>query len=364
MMNPQQEEIIRFLHILQPIRVIDWADIKIQKNQELGRGSFGIVNTVTIPNTTKPLAMKIIKLEECLTKEETNLQYERIHREIQLLQSFSHPNILPLYGISFNSKKIPFKIGLLTPLKWGSLAKLLKLLYTGQATKDKLPSGNTITNEIKQKIIFGISAGLLYLSTKNIIHRDVKPENILLDEDYNPFLCDFGFAKETLSKGSLSQSEIFGTPLYIAPEIFLGKIHYSEKVDIYSWAIVINSILDEKMPWKELFEENPNVTPFIIQTNIVQGKRPTLIEGEEYKLYRELIERGWDENPTKRPSAKEIIEILMQKEAILPGVDENKIMKYEKEVLTKIPEFLMTIFEKLEKQNQINEKLETELKKQ
>ena len=104
-MNPQEEGIIRFLHILQPIRVIDWADIKIQKNQELGRGSFGIVNTVTIPNTAKPLAMKIIKLEEYLTKEETNLQYERIHREIQLLQSCSHPNILPLYGITINYEK-------------------------------------------------------------------------------------------------------------------------------------------------------------------------------------------------------------------------------------------------------------------
>ena len=67
-MNPQQDEIIRFLDIIQPIRVIDWADITIQKNQELGRGSFGIVNTVTIPNTTKPLAMKIIQLDECLTK--------------------------------------------------------------------------------------------------------------------------------------------------------------------------------------------------------------------------------------------------------------------------------------------------------
>ena len=197
---------------------------------------------LSIPQFTKLLAMKIIKLEEYLTKEETNLQYERIHREIQLLQSCSHPNILPLYGITINYEKKPNEIGLLTPLKWGSLAKLLELLYTGQATEDKLPNGNKITNEIKQKIIFGISAGLLYLSTKNIIHRDVKPENILLDEDYNPFLCDFGFAKETISKGSLSQSEIFGTPLYIAPEIFLGKVHYSEKVDIYSWAIVINSI--------------------------------------------------------------------------------------------------------------------------
>ena len=99
-MNPQQDEIIRFLDIIQPIRVIDWANIKLQEN--LGRGSFGIVNTVTIPNTTKPLAMKIIQLDECLTKEESNLQYERIHTEIQLLQSCSHPNILPLYGISIN----------------------------------------------------------------------------------------------------------------------------------------------------------------------------------------------------------------------------------------------------------------------
>ena len=347
-MSNKIDDIIRFIQIIQPIRVIEWKDIKIEKS--LGEGSYGAVKMVRIPNTTKPLAMKILKLVECRNKEEMKLQYERIHREIQLLQSCSHPNILPLYGISINYDNTPFEIGILTPKKWGSLAKLLELLYTGQTTEENLPPGIKITNEIKQKIIFGISAGLLYLSTKNIIHRDIKPENILLDEDFNPLLCDFGFAKEIILKGSLSQSENFGTPLYEAPEIFLGEGKYNEKVDIYSWAIVINSILDEKMPWKELLEENPNIHPFIFFQNVMKGIRPQLIEGEEYKIYKNLIEKGWDQDPTKRPKAKEIIEILMKKEALLPDVNEMKMKEYEKEVLKQIPEYFMILFEKVEKE--------------
>ena len=249
-------EVIKFLQIIQPIRVIEWKEIQIE--QDLGEGSYGAVKKVKIPNSSKPLAMKILKLVQCRNKEETELQYERIHREIQLLQSCSHPNILPLYGISINYEKTPFEIGILTPLEWGSLAKLLDLIYKGQASEENLPGKKSITNEIKQKIIFGISAGLLYLSTKNIIHRDIKPENILLDENLNPLLSDFGFAKE-------------------------------------------------------------------------------------------LIIKGWDHEPWKRPTAREIVEILMKKEALLPQVDERKMKEYEREVLKNIPDFLITIIEKLEK---------------
>ena len=232
MARAKQEEIMHFMQIIQPIRVIDWEDIKIQ-DKMIGEGSYGKVTVVKIPNSSKPLAMKIFKLDEC--QKNLELQFERFHREIQLLHS---------YGVSINYKKTSFDIGIITPLKWGSLAKLLELLYTGRATEENLPQGIEITNEIIQKIIFGISAGLFYLSTKNIIHRDIKPENILLDEEFNPLLCDFGFAKERISQGSLSQSSNFGTPLYLAPEVFLNEGKYNEKVDIYSWAIVINSILD------------------------------------------------------------------------------------------------------------------------
>ena len=80
-----QDEIIRFLHIIQSIRIIEWNDIIIQEN--LGEESYGIVSKVTVP---KSFAMKIIKYR---TNKESNIQYERIHREIQLLHSCSHPNI-------------------------------------------------------------------------------------------------------------------------------------------------------------------------------------------------------------------------------------------------------------------------------
>ena len=151
--------------------------------------------------SAKILSMKILRINEIPNSQESYMQYEKIHREIQLLQSCSHPNIVPLYysktlrlffespnelifclridkkffvrsytlyGISIYFKKTPFEIGILTPLKWGSLAKLLKLVYEGKANEKNFPNGMNFSNQIKQKIIFGISAGIYYLFSKKI----------------------------------------------------------------------------------------------------------------------------------------------------------------------------------------------------
>ena len=130
----------------------------------LNSGSYGAVRRIKIQNFSKELTIKIIQ----------NINWddiydvERLIREIQILHSCDHPNILPLYGLAINRKTNPIQIGILTPLKWGSLAKLIELAYQGQANEQKLPKGTIYNNETRQKIIFGISAGLLYLSSKKL----------------------------------------------------------------------------------------------------------------------------------------------------------------------------------------------------
>ena len=92
-------EIQRFMKIIQPIRIIEWDMIK--KRKLLGEGAYGKVFQVTITNYEGFLALKIIKPDT----NNFEAHFEKIRREVQLLQSCSHPNILPLYGITINYEK-------------------------------------------------------------------------------------------------------------------------------------------------------------------------------------------------------------------------------------------------------------------
>ena len=337
-MDPMKlfEDFLNFIQFWEPLCIlVDWESIEFGENLE--SGSYGAVRKVKIQNFSKELTIKIISNIDWNDKYEI----ERLIREIQILHSCDHPNILPLYGLAINRKTNPIQIGILTPLKWGSLAKLIELAYQGQANEQKLPKGTIYNNETRQKIIFGISAGLLYLSSKKIIHRDIKLENILLDDNLNPLICDFGFAKQNISKSNnIKQSGALGTPLYAAPEIVMGKEDYTEKVDIYSWSIVINSILQEELPSVKMIQDSG----LGIRTIIL----PELIEGEEFKLYRELIERSKRIDPKERPSADEIVYKLLKKKAMLSDVNPISIKQYQKEILSNNFKISMILFQKID----------------
>ena len=341
----QFEDFLNFIKFWEPPCIlIDWESMQL--GEKLGSGSYGAVRKAKIQNFSKDITVKIIPN---IDWDDIN-DVERLIREIQILHSCDHPNILPLYGLAINRKKNPIQIGILTPLKWGSLRQLIELAYQGQANEQKLPKGTIFNNETKQKIIFGISAGLLYLSSKKIIHRDIKLENILLDDNLNPLICDFGFAKQNISKSSnMIQSGVLGTPLYTAPEIVMGKEDYSEKADIYSWSIVVNSILQEELPSIQMIPDSENC----LKTQIL----PKLIEGEEYKLYRELIEQSKMFTPKERPSANEIIYKLLKKEAMLSNVNEISIQQYQREVLSNIPVISVILFQKIDNLENENVKL-------
>ena len=351
-----QELLINLKDRSSPCIFVEWNNIKkINSNSRIGKGFFGTVFQVTISNFSKPLAMKVIDVND----NTTNLNKERISREIQLLYSCCHPNILPLYGITFNEQEN--LIGLITPLKWGNLAKVIDNLYKGES--NNLP--REFNNEMKQKVIFGITAGLYYLSSNNIIHRDIKLENILLDEDFNPFICDFGLAKEISTYEDLNQSEWgIGTLPYLAPELFLSKVS-NTKIDIYAWAIVVNSIIEGSPPYEELFNSS-DFTPFQMSSLISKGQRPSMVKDDKFKFYQDLIEKAWKNNFEERPSAEDILKELMKKEANLEGVNIENLNQYQMEILKATPDFLVQYNK--EKEEEINleiiKKYKMELKEQ
>ncbi|KAL5222452.1 hypothetical protein ABZP36_027165 [Zizania latifolia] len=179
-----------------------------------------------------------------------------------------------------------------------------------------------------------LAKALQYLSILGIVHRDVKPANILLDKDFHPHLADFGLAmyqkdiKHVCVKnwkssgkptGGFYKKNMVGTLIYMAPEILTKDIH-TEKSDVYSFAISINEILTGVVPYTDLRAEAQAHTILemtyteqqLTAAIVSQGLRPALAlpESGAPPSLLSLIQRCWDPDPQQRPSFKDITEEL------------------------------------------------------
>ncbi|XP_011870813.1 PREDICTED: serine/threonine-protein kinase pelle [Vollenhovia emeryi] len=192
----------------------------------LGRGGFGTVYRGIWKNTD--VAIKKIRQKGSDSDESYKLQLQQSLKEIKILNSRTHENILPLYAYSLGGEA-PCLVYQL--MKNGSLEDRLLLR---QKTKPLLWLQ-------RHDIAKGIARGLQYLHTigeKPLIHGDIKSANILLDKNFEPRIGDFGLAREGPDRDSMKISRIHGTRPYL-PDEFLRDKKLSTKIDSYSYGIVL-----------------------------------------------------------------------------------------------------------------------------
>ncbi|XP_028297130.1 receptor-interacting serine/threonine-protein kinase 1 isoform X2 [Gouania willdenowi] len=185
-----------------------------------------------------------------------------------------------------------------------------------------LPRGNLLTMletvdvpvSIKGRIILEILEGMVYLTKKHVIHKDIKPENILVDKDFHIKIADLGLATcQTWSKLTQQESRKksrsrtsgargAGTLSYMAPE-HLESIHTAstEKSDVYSFAIVVWVILTGEEPYRNARSENH------ISQCVRNGDRPAvdLIPNDTPAEIIDLMKGCWDHDPQRRPTYEE-----------------------------------------------------------
>jgi serine/threonine protein kinase len=192
----------------------------------IGRGAFSNIYKGENINTKMPVAVKEMPFDKI-----KNIK-ENIKREFTLLKTVDHPNIIKLHDVYFDesSKNIYFMIDL---YEKGDLSSLL--------------NGKQIKEKYTKKYMRQIKDGLEYLYSKKILHRDLKPQNILVSRDNSLVITDFGFAR--YFDNDIMLQTICGSPLYMAPEILL-KRKYNNISDLWSVGVILYEMLFGSVPFE------------------------------------------------------------------------------------------------------------------
>lgn len=194
---------------------------RYQIKEELGRGQSTVVYRAYDTEANREVAVKVLSVEQ------TPDISQRAHfkRELKMIASLEHPAIVPVYDVGEQDGQPYF---VMRYMAGGSLTQLI-------ASKGRLSLQETA------RIIDRIASALDHAHKQHIIHRDIKPDNILFDLDGNPYISDFGVAKPAATDTSPAEGQV-GTPGYMSPE----QIHneaVDERSDVYSLGVVIYQML-------------------------------------------------------------------------------------------------------------------------
>ncbi|KAK4438741.1 Receptor-like protein kinase HSL1 [Sesamum alatum] len=286
----------------------------------IGKGASGKVYKVVLSNG-ETVAVK--KLHERPNKDENNFKSVdsdtgEFEVEVETLGKIRHKNIVRLWCCCNTGNR---KLLVYEYLPNGSLGDLL------HSSKSKLLDWPT-----RFKIALDAAEGLSYLhhdSVPPIVHRDVKSNNILLDEDFGAKISDFGVAKvvKAVNKGIESMSVIAGSCGYIAPE-YAYTLRVNEKSDIYSFGIVILELVTGKSPIDPEFVEKGLAT--WVCTTLDRKGVDHVLDPELDSRFKEHICKVLSIGllcasslPINRPSMRRVVNMLQELSVTMPGLQEK-----------------------------------------
>ncbi|KMT14414.1 hypothetical protein BVRB_4g071930 [Beta vulgaris subsp. vulgaris] len=268
--------------------------------EELGRGSFGIVYKGIITAGGLPVCVAVKKLDR--TSGDTDKEFKT---EVNVIGKMHHKNLVQLIGYCKENDQ-----------------RLLVYEYMSNVCLADYLFGDVRPSWVERvQIAQGIAKGLLYLHEEcstQIIHCDIKPQNILLDEYKNVHISDFGLAKLLVLNQSQTTTAIRGTKGYVAPEWFRNK-PVTVKVDVYSFAVLLLEIICcRKCIRMEFIEEGAAIlTDWAF--DCYQSNRIHLLVNDDMEALDDIIRLKrfvmvalWciQEDPSLRPTLRMVTQML------------------------------------------------------
>jgi serine/threonine protein kinase len=202
----------------------------------------------------------------------------------------------------------------------GDLSAALKCERKGQA-----PQLNATQ---KSKVIFGVTAGMAFLHGRGILHHNLNPANILLNEQFEPVIHNFGVSR--YFDGGLYLTEAIGTPSFLSPEMAYGDGTYDFAVDVYSFAVTLYSIFADPQMLDDGGSNSPASLGLIMR--VCDGARFVRVE-EIPDAQWEVIHSCWAEDPKARPTFQSLLDSFRGgRRYVIEGSDRAAILEYEDRV--------------------------------
>ena len=209
---------------------------------EIGQGAMGVVYKATDPLIDRTVAIKTINLG--LAQEEKEEYEGRFYQEAKAAGRLSHPNIVTIYDVG----------------KSGEVAYIAMEFLQGRELRDILDDTELLPVAQVLDIVLQVALGLAYAHEHGIVHRDVKPSNIMVIRDGHVKITNFGIARMESASVRTQTGMVLGSPKYMSPEQVMGKL-IDQRSDIFSLGVMLYEMLTGKAPFA-----GENVNAIMYQT--------------------------------------------------------------------------------------------------
>ena len=260
---------------------------------ELGRGGMAAVFGALDLRLNRRVAIKVLPPEHAFNASVRS----RFIREAQMAAQLTHPNIVPIYTVDERDGLVYF----------------IMALVDGQSLAKRLHDEGALPVEDVRAIAGAVADALDYAHKQGVIHRDIKPDNILVDRaSQRPMVTDFGIARAAAEEQRLTVTGMaVGTPAYMSPEQAMGERDVDTRSDIYSLGVVAYQMLAGETPFKA------TNTPAMLMKHVseppppLRGRRADVPSAMVYAVERALAKRPED----RWRSAAEFRDAIMDRSA-------------------------------------------------
>jgi len=259
---------------------LDPDDVKLELDP-FARGSFGLVFKGTYFGT--PVCIKVVPIDNHNPED-----VKQVQREISALKQLNHPNLVQFFGMF----ELNNEMYIVTEYIPGGTVR-------NNIQKDK----GEISWATRAKMAYEVATAIAFFHSKKMIHRDIKSENLLISENWNVKLCDFGLSRSVSEPKKKQRMTLCGTDDFMAPEVTLG-MDYDAQCDIFSYGMFLcELVLRENV--EDALPRGPQ-NFFGLDTEQFIKMAPPDTPPEMVSMVLKCCEY----EPSKRPDAKQVVQAL------------------------------------------------------
>lgn len=236
--------------------------------RELGQGAMGTVYQARDPLIDRVVALKTINLGLAMEGKD---EYEgRFYQEAKAAGRLNHPNIVTIYDVG----------------KTEDIAYIAMEFLQGRELRDVMNDGGLLPVDHVLDIVAQVASGLAYAHEYDIVHRDVKPSNIMLIRDGHVKITDFGIARMASSTVRTQTGMVLGSPKYMSPEQVVGK-EIDQRSDVFSLGVMLYEMLTGQAPFN-----GDNVNAIMYQTLNVSPAAPSLVNADVPEMLNFIVAKA------------------------------------------------------------------------